>query len=80
MLNHGETYLVDPRKISPKRTTMTEVRIRALRGRQSRGWTLAKNREAGRPPSLLVISFMVLAATGVDSGLLTERMQRSCGC
>lgn len=43
--------LLEPKKMHPKTTTRAVVRYRALRGRSRRGWTLAKKREAGRPPS-----------------------------
>ena len=42
----------EKRKIHPKRITRTVVRIRALSGCPSRGWTLAKCFENGSPPSL----------------------------
>lgn len=48
----GDCYLEEPRKIHPNAITTTTVRMSALRGNLSVGWTLAKNREAGRPPSL----------------------------
>lgn len=48
----GEIYEDEPRKIQPKMTTKTVVRIRAFNGISSFGLTFAKNREAGSPPSL----------------------------
>lgn len=63
--------LVDPSKMNPKRTTIAEVRVRAFNGRPWREWTLAKKREAGRPPSrakakimrLLVVMTLSVANT-----------------
>lgn len=45
-------YLVEPRKIHPKMMTQAFVRYRAFNGKSSLGCTLAKNLEAGNPPSL----------------------------
>ena len=44
--------LVDPRKMRPKMTTKTEVKINAFNGTTSPLWILANHGEAGRPPSL----------------------------
>lgn len=43
--------LVDPKKMRPNKMTMTDVKIKAFRGSPNLGWTLAKKREAGKPPS-----------------------------
>lgn len=48
--------LLEPRKIQPNITSRTTVNISALRGSCNLGWTLAKNLENGRPPSLHYIS------------------------
>lgn len=45
-------YLDEPRKMQPKMTTRTTVRMSALSGISCLEWTLAKNRLAGSPPSL----------------------------
>lgn len=47
-----DDYLEEPRKMHPNAMTTTTLRMSALRGNLSVGWTFAKNREAGRPPSL----------------------------
>lgn len=49
-------YLVDPKKMRPNKMTMTDVKIKAFRGSPNLGWTLAKKREAGKPPSLRIPS------------------------
>lgn len=46
------TYLEDPRKIRPNMITTNVVNASAFRGSPSLWWTWAKNRDAGRPPSL----------------------------
>ena len=50
--------LDEPRKMHPKMITRMTVKYSALRGTLSFEWTLAKNGDAGRPPSLfsLVLS------------------------
>lgn len=57
---YGEYYLEEPRKIHPNAITTTTVRMSALRGNLSVGWTFAKNGEAGRPPSLWRMSIRVI--------------------
>lgn len=47
--------LVEPRKMQPKQITTTTVRTRAFSGNCSLGCTVAKNRDAGRPPSLCTL-------------------------
>lgn len=47
--------LDDPRKMHPKTTTKKTVRYKAFKGTLSLSWTLAKNLEAGKPPSLLFL-------------------------
>lgn len=44
----------------PNAITTTTLRMSALRGNLSVGWTFAKNREAGRPPSLWRMSICVV--------------------
>ena len=46
------SYLDEPRKMQPKMTTRTTVRMRALSGISCFEWTFAKKRLAGSPPSL----------------------------
>jgi hypothetical protein len=46
------SYLDDPKKMHPNAITTITLRINALSGNLSVGWTVAKKREAGRPPSL----------------------------
>lgn len=46
-------YVDEPRKINPKQMTITDENINALTGSPGFGFTRAKNRDAGRPPSLL---------------------------
>jgi hypothetical protein len=48
----GIAYLEDPKKMQPKQITTTTVKISAFSGSLRVGWTVAKKREAGRPPSL----------------------------
>ena len=50
--------LLEPRKIQPKITSRATVKSSALRGSSSFGWTLAKNLENGRPPSLRRVSMI----------------------
>ena len=45
-------YLDEPRKMQPKMTTRTVVRMSAFRGMECWECTLAKMRLAGSPPSL----------------------------
>ena len=45
------SYDDDPKKMQPKMTTKTVVKINAFRGISSFGLTLAKNLDAGSPPS-----------------------------
>lgn len=52
ILKREIVHLEEPRKIHPKQMTTTTVKMRAFRGNLRVGWTLAKNLEAGRPPSL----------------------------
>lgn len=40
--------------------TITDDSIKAFSGMPSFGWTRAKNREAGRPPSLLTLALLML--------------------
>ena len=49
-----ESYLDEPRKIQPKMTTRTVVRMSALSGISCFEWTFAKRRLAGSPPSLRI--------------------------
>ena len=44
--------LDEPRKMQPKMTTRTVVRMSAFRGISCFEWTFAKKRLAGSPPSL----------------------------
>lgn len=45
------SYLVEPRKMRPKMMTRTRLRVSEFKGTFEPGWTLAKKREKGRPPS-----------------------------
>ena len=49
--NQTEIYLEEPKKIQPKMMTKIVVRYSAFRGSPSLLCTLAKNGDAGRPPS-----------------------------
>lgn len=45
--------------MQPKIMTTTTVKISAFKGSLSVGWTLAKNRDAGRPPSLVLLALFI---------------------
>jgi len=49
-------HLDEPRKMQPKITTKAVVRINAFKGIACLSWTLEKNFENGRPPSLTLVS------------------------
>jgi hypothetical protein len=80
MREKGSFYFVDAMLMTPKTTTTHEVRTRALSGRPSCGWTLAKKREAGRPPSrakakimrLLVVMTEMVAKARQTRGRLID--------
>lgn len=73
--------LEDPRKMHPKMTTITVVKIREFKGSPNEGWTLAKNLEAGRPPSLAkahvirleVVMMDVVAKSRQTSGNMSKQ-------
>src|SRR5271163_1944707 len=75
--------LLDPRNMQPKIMTSTVVRYRAFIGTSSRKLTLAKNFDAGRPPSranaytirLLVVMMLVVAKSRQMSGNINRQME-----
>ncbi|KAL9611114.1 MAG: hypothetical protein Q9167_004218 [Letrouitia subvulpina] len=77
-LDASNPHLLDPKNMHPNTMTHIVVRYSALRGNLSVGWTLAKNLEAGRPPSrakayvirLLVVIMEVVAKRRQTSGKL----------
>lgn len=76
------SHFVEAMLMTPKMTTTTEVSMSAFRGRPRRGCTLAKNFEAGRPPSranakiirLLVVMTEIVAKARHTSGNMRRQM------